>query len=103
MIMPPATNLLAPHVVAGKMIRRIIFPSGHWITEKGKKYKANPLAEIEAEKGSGTPPFTAPSTVPSTETSTVPSTETVPLQPPHEAPRVNLQAEKSVGDFPLMP
>jgi len=23
-----ATNLLAPHVVAGKMIRRIIFPSG---------------------------------------------------------------------------
>jgi len=26
--MPPVTNLLTPHVVAGKMIRRIIFPSG---------------------------------------------------------------------------
>jgi hypothetical protein len=50
----------------------------HRITEKGRKYKANPPAEIKAEEGTATPPGTK--TVIETVIETV--TKTSPPQPP---------------------
>ena len=68
----------------------------YWATEKGRKYKANPPAEIEAAPPAEIKPSkhlpAASSTVKSTEESTKKGTEVSPPQPP--APEEKTEAEK---------